>query len=162
MSILQKQKNKNPEFGYARDIPKLMERILPVCKEKGIKVITNGGGVNPEGCAEAILDVAKKLNLKNVKIAIVTGDNIKERLDELIEKGEELNNMESGESILTVKDKLLSANVYLGASPIVEALRKDADIVITGRTTDTGLTLVYLAHNRTQDFYFSVFGESTL
>lgn len=141
MSILQKQKNKNPDFGYARDIPKLMERILPVCKEKGIKVITNGGGVNPEGCAEAILDVAKKLNLKNVKIAIVTGDNIKERLDELIEKGEELNNMESGESILTVKDKLLSANVYLGASPIVEALRKDADIVITGRTTDTGLTL---------------------
>ncbi len=141
MSILQKQKNKNPEFGYARDIPKLMERILPVCKEKGIKVITNGGGVNPEGCAEAILDVAKKLNLKNVKIAIVTGDNIKERLDELIEKGEELNNMESGESILTVKDKLLSANVYLGAAPIVEALRKDADIVITGRTTDTGLTL---------------------
>jgi hypothetical protein len=141
MSILQKQKNKNPEFGYARDIPKLMERILPVCKEKGIKVITNGGGVNPEGCAEAILDVAKKLNLKNVKIAIVTGDNIKERLDELIEKGEELNNMESGESILTVKDKLLSANVYLGVAPIVEALRKDADIVITGRTTDTGLTL---------------------
>ncbi len=78
MSILQKQKNKNPEFGYARDIPKLMERILPVCKEKGIKVITNGGGVNPESCAEAILDVAKKLNLKNVKIAIVTGDNIKD------------------------------------------------------------------------------------
>jgi hypothetical protein len=141
MSILQKQKNRNPEFGYARDIPKLMERILPVCKEKGIKVITNGGGVNPEGCAEAILDVAKKLNLKNVKIAIVTGDNIKDRLDELIEKGEELKNMESGESILTVKDKLLSANVYLGAAPIVEALRKDADIVITGRTTDTGLTL---------------------
>lgn len=141
MSILQKQKNKNPKYGYARDIPNLMERILPVCKEKGIKVITNGGGVNPEGCAEAILDVAKNLNIKNVKIVIVTGDNIKDRLDEIIEKGEELKNMESGESILTVKDKLLSANVYLGAAPIVEALQKGADIVITGRTTDTGLTL---------------------
>lgn len=141
MSILQKQKNKNPKYGYARDIPNLMERILPVCKEKGIKVITNGGGVNPEGCAEAILDIAKNLNIKNVKIVIVTGDNIKDRLDEIIEKGEELKNMESGESILTVKDKLLSANVYLGAAPIVEALQKGADIVITGRTTDTGLTL---------------------
>ncbi len=141
MSILQKQKNKNPEFGYARDIPKLMERILPICKEKGIKVITNGGGVNPSGCAAAILKVAEKLNVKGVKIAVVDGDNIKDRLDELLAKGEELKNMETGESIVTVKDKLLSANVYLGAAPIVEALRKDADIVITGRTTDTGLTL---------------------
>lgn len=141
MSILQKQKNKNPEFGYARDIPKLMERILPICKEKGIKVITNGGGVNPSGCAEAILKVAEKLNVRGVKIAIVDGDNIKDRLDDLISEGEELKNMETGEPIVTVKDKLLSANVYLGAAPIVEALTKDADIVITGRTTDTGLTL---------------------
>ena len=141
MSILQKQKNKNPEFGYARDIPALMERILPTCKEKGIKVITNGGGVNPLGCAEAIKEVAKKLNISNLKIAVVVGDDIKERIDELIAQGETLNNMETGESISSVKDKLLSANVYLGAGPIVEALKKGADIVITGRTTDTGLTL---------------------
>ncbi|MCB9247055.1 MAG: DUF1446 domain-containing protein [Ignavibacteriales bacterium] len=141
MSILQKQKNKNPEFGYARDIPALMERILPVCKEKRIKVITNGGGVNPVGCAEAIIKVAKSLNIKGLKIAVVDGDNIKDRIDELISVGEELKNMETGESIVYVKDKLLSANVYLGAAPIVEALSKGADIVITGRTTDTGLTL---------------------
>ncbi|MCB9211291.1 MAG: DUF1446 domain-containing protein [Ignavibacteriales bacterium] len=141
MSILQKQKNKNPEFGYARDIPALMERILPVCKEKGIKVITNGGGVNPAGCAEAIIKVAKSLNIKGLKIAVVDGDNIRDRIDELISDGEELKNLETGESIVSVKDKLLSANVYLGAAPIVEALSKGADIVITGRTTDTGLTL---------------------
>ena len=141
MSILQKQKNKNPEFGYARDIPALMERILPTCKEKGIKVITNGGGVNPLGCAEAIKLVAQKLNITNLKIAVVVGDDIKDRIDELISKGENLNNMETGESIIDVKDKLLSANVYLGAAPIVEALQKGADIIITGRTTDTGLTL---------------------
>jgi Acyclic terpene utilisation family protein AtuA len=141
MSILQKQKNKNPEYGYARDIPALMERILPACKEKGIKVITNGGGVNPEGCAEAIVKVANGLNIKGLKIAVVAGDDIKDNLDELIDLGEELNNMETGESIVSVKDKLLSANVYLGAAPIVEALAKGADIVITGRTTDTGLTL---------------------
>lgn len=141
MSILQKQKNKNPEFGYARDIPALMERILPTCGKKGIKVITNGGGVNPLGCAEAIKEVANKLNIKNLKIAVVVGDDIKDRIDDLVSKGENLENMETAESIVNVKDKLLSANVYLGAAPIVEALKLGADIVITGRTTDTGLTL---------------------
>ncbi|RJP59633.1 MAG: DUF1446 domain-containing protein [Ignavibacteriales bacterium] len=146
MSILQKQKNKNPEFGYARDIPSLMERILPVCKEKGIKVITNGGGVNPEGCANAIIDVAKKLGIKNLKVAVVLGDNIKNRIDEIIASGCELNNMETGFSIIPIKDELLSANVYFGARPIVEALQKGADIVITGRTTDTGLTLAPMVY----------------
>lgn len=141
MSILQKQKNKNPDLGYARDIPKLMERILPTCKEKKIKVITNGGGVNPEACANAIIDVANKLDIRDLKIAVVSGDDIKDRIDELIESGETLNNMETGESIENVKNKLLSANVYLGAKPIVDALKLEADIVITGRTTDTGLTL---------------------
>jgi hypothetical protein len=141
MSILQKQKNKNPKLGYARDLPELMERILPICKQKGIKVITNGGGVNPESCAESILDIARKLSINDLKVAIVTGDNIKDKLDEIITAGCKLNNMETGESIENVKDKLLSANVYFGAMPIVEALQKGADIVITGRTTDTGLTL---------------------
>lgn len=141
MSILQKQKNKNPELGYAKDIPGLMERILPVCKEKNIKVITNGGGVNPEACANAILKVAKKLNIKELKVAVVLGDNIKDKLDELIEAGAKLKNMETGEFIEPFKDRFLSANVYFGAFPIVEALQKGADIVITGRTTDTGLTL---------------------
>lgn len=141
MSILQKQKNKNPMLGYARDIPILMKRILPICKKKNIKVITNGGGVNPIACAEAIINVANDLNISGIKIAVVLGDDIKDRLDELIVSGEELKNMDTGESILSVKDKLLSANVYLGAFPIVEALKLGADIVITGRTTDTGLTL---------------------
>ncbi|MBI1936812.1 MAG: DUF1446 domain-containing protein [Ignavibacteriales bacterium] len=141
MSILQKQKNKNPKLGYASDIPELMKRILPVCKEKNIKIITNGGGVNPESCAEAILDVARSLSVNDLKIAVVLGDNIKDRIDDVIASGCELNNMETGESILSVKDKLLSANVYFGALPIVEGLSQGADIVITGRTTDTGLTL---------------------
>lgn len=141
MSILQKQKNKNPELGYARDIPELMKRILPHCIENNIKVITNGGGVNPVSCANAIITVAKELGINNLKIGIVLGDDIKSRLEELIASGEELKNMETGESINTIKDKILSANVYFGAFPIVEALEKGADIIITGRTTDTGLTL---------------------
>ncbi|WP_337865872.1 acyclic terpene utilization AtuA family protein [Ignavibacterium sp.] len=141
MSILQKQKNKNPELGYARDIPDLMRKILPICKEKNIKVITNGGGVNPLSCANAVLKIAGELNIKNLKIGIVLGDNILDKIDQLIASGIFLINMETGESIVNVKEKLLSANVYFGAFPIVEALKKGADIVITGRTTDTGLTL---------------------
>ncbi len=141
MSILQKQKNKNPELGYARDIPELMKRILPECKKRNIKIITNGGGVNPIACAKAVLDVAKSLNVENLKVAVVLGDDIREKIDELILQKCELNNMETGESIISIKDKILSANVYFGAFPIVEALQKKADIVITGRTTDTGLTL---------------------
>ncbi len=89
----------------------------------------------------AVLDVAKNLGIKNLKIGIVLGDNIKDDFNTLFANGATLNNMETGESIELVKDKILSANVYFGAFPIVEALQKGADIVITGRTTDTGLTL---------------------
>ncbi|HEX2867921.1 MAG TPA: acyclic terpene utilization AtuA family protein [Ignavibacteriales bacterium] len=141
MSILQKQKNKNPKLGYAKDIPELMKRILPVCKKKGIKVITNGGGVNPMACAEAVFEVAKSLEISDLKIGIVLGDDIKPGIDDLVHHGAHLDNMETGESIGRYLDKILSANVYFGAFPIVEALSKGADIVITGRTTDTGLTL---------------------
>lgn len=141
MSILQKQKLKDPRFGYARDIPSLMERMLPVIKEKGIKVITNGGGVNPTACRDAIFEVAKKLGIKDLKIGVVQGDNILDDIDNLVSKGVELKNMESGDSVKTVQEKVLSANVYFGAAPVVECLKQGADIVITGRVTDTGLTL---------------------
>ncbi len=141
MSILQKQKNNNPKLGYARDLPDLIKRILPTCLDKNIKIITNGGGVNPIECANAIFENAEKLNIKNMKIAVILGDDIKDRLDEFIESGSELNNMETGESIKLIKDRIVSANVYFGALPIVDALTQGADIVITGRTTDTGLTL---------------------
>lgn len=141
MSILQKQKLKNPAFGYARDIPPLMERLLPLLKEKKFKVITNGGGVNPIACRDAVFEVAKKLGISGLKIGVVMGDNIMDRIDSLIAKGVKLKNMETGESAEMVKDKLLSANVYFGAAAVVEALKQGADIVITGRVTDTGLTL---------------------
>ena len=141
MSILQKQKNKNPNLGYAKDIPELMQRILPGCMEKNIKVITNGGGVNPEACALAVLEVARSLDIKNFKVAVVLGDNIMEKMTKFIEEGILFENMETGKPITSVSEKLMSANIYFGASPIVEALQREADIVITGRTTDTGLTL---------------------
>lgn len=141
MSILQKQKNRNPKHGYARDLPILMKKILPIIVKKKIKVITNGGGVNPVACADAILENAVELGIEKIKIAVVLGDDIKGCLDVIVASENELTNMETGESIKSIQDKILSANVYFGAFPIVEALENDADIVITGRTTDTGLTL---------------------
>jgi len=152
MSILQKQKMKNPALGYARDIPVLMEKLLPLMKEKGFKVITNGGGVNPSACKDAIFETAKKLGIKNLKIGIVTGDNILDDVGKFLEKGIELKNMETGETAAGIKDNLLSANVYFGAEPVVECLRQGADIVITGRVTDTGLTLAPMIYEFGWDF----------
>lgn len=145
MSIMQKQRARNPEAGYARDFVSLMREILPDCVEKNIKVLSNAGGVNVEGCAEAIKQVAQELGL-NVKIGLITGDDILHRLDEFIEKGIEINNMDTGEPLSAIRDKVQSANVYLGAKPLVEALEKGAQIVVGGRLTDTGLTLAPLAY----------------
>lgn len=152
MSILQKQKRKDPKLGYARDIPELMKKILPICIDKDIKIITNGGGVNPISCAEEVFKVASSLGIKNLKIGVVLGDDILDEIDNLIERGIDLKNMDTGESLTKVEDKLLSANVYFGAQPIVEALRQGAQIVITGRTTDTGLTLAPMVYEFDWDF----------
>jgi hypothetical protein len=147
MSIMQKQKSRDPRFGYARDFVPLMERILPDIVAKGIKVTSNAGGVNPRACAEAVRDVARKLGLAGrVRIALVSGDDILPRLDELLGKGHELHDLDSGRPLREIRDKVLSANAYLGMAPIVEALRQGAQVVITGRVTDTGLTLGPLFH----------------
>jgi hypothetical protein len=146
MSILQKQKMKDPKLGYARDLVPLFEEILPDIVNKNIKVVTNGGGVNPVACREAIFAVAKKLGIKNLKIGIVLGDDILGKIDELGSKGIALDNMETKEKLASIRSKVISANVYFGAMPIVEALKKGAQIVITGRTTDTGLTLAPMIH----------------
>lgn len=147
MSIVQKQKQRDPKMGYARDFVSLMREILPDCVEKGIKVTANAGGVNVSGCAEAVREVAAELGLsKKFKIGMITGDDILPRLDEFLEKGVKITNMDTGESLAEIRDKVQSANVYLGAKPLVDALDGDAQIVIGGRLTDTGLTLAPLAH----------------
>src|SRR6185295_4879473 len=147
MSIMQKQKARDPNAGYARDFIPLMKRILPACVERDIKVTANAGGVNVRGCANALVDVARELGLAGkVRIGIVTGDDIMTRIDELLSRGIELRNMDTGEPLSQVRDSIQSANVYLGAAPLVEALKQGAQIVITGRATDTGLTLAPLIH----------------
>ena len=147
MSIMQKQRARDPSAGYARDFVPLMREILPACVERRIRVTANAGGVNPLGCAEAVRAVARELGLAGrLRLGTVTGDDIMDRLDDLIARGVELRNMDTGEPLSTVRDKIQSANAYLGAWPIVEALEGGAHVVITGRATDTGLTLAPLIH----------------
>jgi hypothetical protein len=147
MSIMQKQKSRDPKAGYARDFVPLMERILPDLVRRGIRVTSNAGGVNPRGCAEAVLDVARRLGLGGkVRVGLVTGDDILERLDDLIARGHSLADMETGRPLAEIRERVLSANAYLGMAPIVEALRGSAGVVVTGRVTDTGLTLGPMFH----------------
>ena len=147
MSIMQKQKSRDPRYGYARDFVPLMERILPDIAAKGIKVTSNAGGVNPRACAEAVREAARKLGLSDrVRIALVSGDDILPRLDELLARGHALRDMDTGRPLSDIRDKVLSANAYLGMAPMVEALGRGAQVVITGRVTDTGLTLGPLFH----------------
>ncbi len=146
MSIMQKQKLRNPSAGYATDFVRMLRRILPQCKAKGIKVIANAGGVNPRACRDAIKEVLKELGLSGIKIGIVEGDDILDQLDGLIADGEELANMDNGQPLSTIVEKVSSANVYIGAQPIVEALRQGADIVVTGRSTDPSLVLAPLIY----------------
>ena len=141
LSIMQKHKKRNPQLGYAKDLVHILEQILPICLEKNIKVITNGGGANPGGCRDAIFECVRKKGIRGLKIGTVLGDDILGNLKSLQERNIRLDNMETGEPIERVDHKILSANVYFGAAPIAEALREGAQVVITGRTTDTGLTL---------------------
>jgi len=146
MSIMQKQKKKDPKLGYAKDLIPLLKELLPACVERNIRIITNGGGVNPLECSNAVAETARSLRINGLKIGVITGDNILDRIDALGEAGHELKNMETGESLSSVRDRLQSANTYFGAWPIVEALKQGAQVVVTGRTTDTGLTLAPMIH----------------
>ncbi len=147
MSIMQKQRARDPSAGYAKDFVPLMKQILPACVERNIRVTANAGGVNVAGCANAVKEVALELGLAGkLRIGIVTGDDIMAKLDEMLGRGIELRNMDTGAALSSVRERIQSANVYLGAAPMVEALNRGAQIVITGRATDTGLTLAPLMH----------------
>ena len=147
MSILQKQRERDPAMGYARDFIDAIESVLPSVVDGSVRVIANAGGVNPEACADALLAMATRKGASGrVRVGVVTGDDLLPRLDELIDSGHELRHMETGAPLETVRDRVLSANAYIGSGPIVEALAADAGVVVTGRSTDTALTMAPLRH----------------
>jgi len=145
MSILQKQRARDPKLGYARDFVDMIARVLPDLKERRIRVIANAGGVNPKACCEAVLEVARRQGI-TVRAAVVAGDDIMERLDDFLSRGVELKNMETGEPLAAIRAQVRSANVYFGARPVAQALEQGAEIVITGRVTDTALALAPMIH----------------
>jgi hypothetical protein len=147
MSILQKQRSRDPSLGYAKDFPPLMERLLPRLVAGGVRVISNAGGVNPLGCAEAVLAAARRAGLAgHVRVGVVSGDDLMPDLDQLLARGQRLTNLDTGRPLSDVRDCVQSANAYLGAAPVVQALERGATVVITGRVTDTGLTLAPMIH----------------
>jgi len=141
MSILQKQKEADPYLGYARDFPPLISRIQRRLIERDVKVIANAGGVNPVACAREVRRLAPSL-----KVAVVLGDDVFSRLDEFLAAGHLMNNMDTGEPLSATRDRILSANAYIGAFPLAEALAAGADVVIAGRCTDTALSLAPMIH----------------
>lgn len=147
MSIMQKMRARDPQSGYARDFLQVVARVLPQCLEKNIKIVANAGGVNPQACVAGLAEVVKKLGLAGkVTVGVVAGDDIMDRLDDFLAQGIELKNMETSAPLATIRDRVASANVYFGAAPIAAALAQGAQIVVTGRCTDTGLALGPLMH----------------
>jgi Acyclic terpene utilisation family protein AtuA len=147
MSILQKQKERDSRMGYARDFIGAIDSVLPGIVERGVRVIANAGGVNPRACADAVLALADQRGVRGrLVLGVVTGDDLLPRLDELTAAGHPLAHMETGDPLSTVRDRVLSANAYLGSGPIVEALAQGANVVVTGRSTDTALTMAPLRH----------------
>lgn len=141
MSIVQKQKQADPNLGYARDFPPLIGRIAARMKERRVRVIANAGGVNPVACAKEVKRLAPEL-----RVAVVLGDDVFDRIDDFLERGLELKNLDTGEPLATIRDLITSANAYIGVFPLAEALATGADVVIAGRSTDTALALAPMVH----------------
>lgn len=147
MSLLERQRLKNPELGYIPDIVPHVRQLLPVIKETGVKVITNGGGTNCIGAMEMALAIAKQQGQTGVKVAAVWGDNVTAQLDPLLGKGWKFTNLDTGEDDLErIRSQIVSAHAYIGADGIIEALSRNADLIITGRVSDNALYVAPIMH----------------
>lgn len=136
IAIAQQAKMKNPDLGYDSLLEARMRAVLPICSQKGIKIITNMGAANPLAGARKIKQIAQELGINRIKVAAVYGDDISEQLQTM-----QLTIEENGADLDTIKPSLISSNVYMGIEPIVQALREGADIIITGRVADPALFL---------------------
>lgn len=145
MSILQRQRKAAPDLGYAVDFVTQLEECLPLIVSKNVRVISNAGGINPIGMGRRIIELARKMKL-DIKVGVVYGDDIVGQLYELSAAGERFVNMETGEDFYGVRSGITSANIYLGSEPVVKALDAGCHIVVTGRVTDTGITLAPMIH----------------
>jgi hypothetical protein len=142
MSIMGKQMRRDPNAGYASDIIVILRDCLADAIERDVKIVCNAGGMNPTACAQAVRDLAVELGLgESVSVAAVTGDNVLPKLAELVNDGVDLSNTETGAPYGPIAEKLASANAYVGAESVVEALERGANVIVTGRVADPSLTL---------------------
>ncbi len=140
MVLLERARRRDPNAGYALDLIPQLRRSLRDLKEKGAKLVVNGGGVNPEGCRDAILALCEEAKVP-LRVATVSGDNVRDRLSDLRRAGASLSHLDSRAAFDEIADRVVSAHVYLGARPIAMALEQGADVVVTGRVTDAALTV---------------------
>lgn len=147
MALLQKQRARQPGTGYPADFLSHLRDVLPACVQRGIRIITNAGGVNPLGCRAAVNALANDLGIADrVKVGIVLGDDLYGSLDTLLSSGEPLVNMDTGQALSEIRAKVLSANAYIGAAGIVNALERGANVIITGRVADAAVALAPMMH----------------
>ena len=145
LAILQKDRQRDANLGYTRDLVPMLAELLPLAIPRGVKFILNAGGLNPLAAREVLVSALRKFGLK-LKVGVVLGDAVQERFDELREAGVSLAHMDTGEDIATVRERIVFANAYLGARPLVEALQAGADIVLTGRVADAALFLAPMVY----------------
>ncbi len=139
MALLQRQKLKDPEAGYVPDVVAYMQTLMPMARERGTKLVSNGGGANPRSAGKRIVEAARKLGLKGLKVGVVEGDDLLSRLDDLLAQGISLPHLETGEdNVAAMRNRVVSANAYVDSSGIIEALKRGADVVVTGRVSDNG------------------------
>ncbi|WPP50637.1 acyclic terpene utilization AtuA family protein [Catalinimonas niigatensis] len=159
IALAQKEKKNHSEKGYNPLLEYRMEKVLPLAHKYKVKVITNMGAANPEAALEAICSIADRLNIKGMKVAAVLGDDV---LD-YVKNHRSLKIIETGKALSTIEDRIISANAYLGADGIVQALQNDADIVITGRVSDPALFLAPMIHEFNWEMDdFDKLGKGTL
>lgn len=146
LSIMARQKLRNPAAGYARDFVGMMAACAQDARERNIKILTNAGGMHIEGLVEKLRELYREQGLQGTKIGFVTGDEISAQIPRLLQEGIAFDNMENGESFAEVKDKIFNANVYFGHEPTLHCLQGGADLVVTGRSTDSALFLAPVIH----------------
>ncbi len=158
IAIALQNRRRDPAAGYDPLLVQRMEACLPVCYRKGIGIITNMGAANPESAVEKTAEIAGKLGLKGLKLAAVSGDDVMD----LITRGD-YNPMEGEGDLEGIRDRIISANAYLGAGPVVEALANNARVIITGRVADPALFMAPVIHEFGWSFSnYDLLGKGTI